>query len=165
MALRSGTEQVYTFSKPKSYVFIVNNLGKIALGLVIPMIAIAFIKSHDVVPLFRSIHTILFLSLLIYLTESFLKKFAYKVTLDFRSRNIRFFMNRSKDFIEVSFDDVKNIRVNGYITFSFKNETVALYSGAPNEDILTCLHRIRRIDWGLLCLVLGSSKELRNVLR
>ena len=164
MTRRSGTEGVYTFSKPKSYVFVVNNLGKIALGLLIFMIAIVFIKFNDTVSLFRSIHTILFLSLLIYLTERFLKKFAYKVTLDFGSQNIRFFMNRSKDFIEVSFDDIKNLRVNGYITFSYGNKKI-LYSGAPSEDILTCLYRIRRSDWGLLCSVLGPSKELRDVLR
>jgi hypothetical protein len=163
MAIKNGIKEVYIFSQPKSYIFIVNNGGKISLGLLIAMISIALIKSNNMDSIFRSLQIIIFLCLLIYVTGIFLKKFAYKIIVDFKSKNIKFFINRRKDFIEFSFDEIKNIRVNGYIIFTLNRKKI-LFSAAPSKDILSCLNRIKKIDWGFLGAVLGPSKELRDVL-
>jgi hypothetical protein len=73
-------------------------------------------------------------------------------------------MNRSKDVIKFSFDEIKNIRVNGYIIFTLNRKKI-FFSAAPSKDVLSCLNRIKKIDWGFLCSVLGPSKELRDVLK
>jgi len=161
---KDGREGVFTFSQPKSYIFIVNNGGKICLVVLLFMISIALIKNKDIDSLSRSLHVIIFLCVLMYVTGRFLRKFAFKIVVDFESQNIRFYMNRSTNVIVANFDDVRSLRVNGYIIFTL-NKRKVFYSGEPGEDILICLNRIKKIHWGFLCSLLGPSKELRDALR
>jgi hypothetical protein len=153
----------YTFSQPKPYQFVVQHGGKICLALLLFMLILAIIESKGVGRLTRSIHVIVFLAILFYLTGRLLTKFAYKIIVDFESCNINLFMNRTGDIIIADFDTIKNIRVNGYIIFILKERTV-FYSGRPSEEILSCLNRIKKIDWGILCALLGPRKSLRDEL-
>jgi hypothetical protein len=152
---------VYTFSQAKSYMFIVNNGGKICLLVLLFMISIALVKKENIDSLSRSLHVIIFLCVLMYITGRFLKKFAFKIIVDFESQNIRFYMNRSTNVIVANFDDVRSLCVNGYIIFILKTRKI-FYSGVPNKKILTCLRKIKKIQWGFLCALLGPSKDLRD---
>jgi hypothetical protein len=154
-------ERGYTFSQPKLYLFVVNHGGKICLVVLILMILVAIVSSKEISDLGRYIHVIIFLGILIYLTGRLLRKFAHKIIVDFDLRQIEFFMNRFKDVVKADFNDVINIRVNGYIIFVLKTEKI-FYSGAPNKEILTCLNKIKKIQWGFLCALLGPSKNLRE---
>jgi len=163
MLEESGERATYTFSQPKLYEFFVNHGAKICLALLSLLFLIAMIQNKGAGYLNRSIHIIIFISVLIYLTGRLLRKFAYKIIVDLESHNIRFFMNRTEDSIKVDFDAVREIRVNGYIIFVL-NERKIFYSGKPSKEILACLNQIKRIHWGFLCVFLGPSKDVRDAL-
>jgi uncharacterized membrane protein len=163
MLKESGERATYTFSQPKLYQFFVNHGAKICLVLLLVLFLIAMIKNKGDGYLDRSIHIIIFISILIYLTGRLLRKFAYKIIVYLQSHNIRFFMNRTEDIIIVDFDAIRDIRVNGYIIFVL-NERKIFYSGKPSKEILTCLNQIRKIHWGFLCVLLGPSKDVRDAL-
>lgn len=163
MLEESGERATYTFSQPKLYQFFVNHGAKICLALLSVLFLIAMIQNKGAGYLNRSIHIIIFISVLIYLTGRLLRKFAYKIIVDLESHNITFFMNRTEDNIKVDFDAVRDIRVNGYIIFVL-NERKIFYSGKPSKEILACLNRIKRIHWGFLCVLLGPSKDVRDAL-
>jgi len=163
MLEESGERATYTFSQPKLYEFFVNHGAKICLALLSLLFLIAMIQNKGAGYLNRSIHIIIFINVLIYLTGRLLRKFAYKIIVDLESHNIRFFMNRTEDSIKVDFDAVREIRVNGYIIFVL-NERKIFYSGKPSKEILACLNQIKRIHWGFLCVLLGPSKDVRDAL-
>jgi len=163
MLEESGERATYTFSQPKLYEFFVNHGAKICLALLSLLFLIAMIQNKGAGYLNRSIHIIIFISVLIYLTGRLLRKFAYKIIVDLESHNIRFFMNRTEGSIKVDFDAVREIRVNGYIIFVL-NERKIFYSGKPSKEILACLNQIKRIHWGFLCVLLGPSKDVRDAL-
>jgi len=163
MLKESCKGRTYTFSQPKLYQFVVKHGGKTCLALLSFMLIIAIIDNKGAGHLTRSIHIFIFLVILIYLTGRFLRKFAYEIIVDFESCNIKLFMNRTGDIIIADFDTIKNIRVNGYIIFILADRKV-LYSGAPNKEILNCLNRVKKIDWGFLCALLVPRKSLRNEL-
>ena len=152
---------LYTFSQPKSIIFVVKHGGKICLAILLFMFLVSLVDNKESGYFNRSVHVIIILGILIYLVGRFLKKFAYKILLDFKSRKIRFYMNRSKDIVTINFDDVQRIRVNGYIIFVFEEGKV-LYSGELSNEILTCLNKIVKIDWGFLCALFGPNKCLRE---
>jgi len=163
MLQESGERATYTFSQPKLYQFFVNHGGKICLVLLLLLFLMTMIKNKGDGTLDRSIHLIIFISILIYLTGRLLRKFAYKITVDLESHSMRFFMNRTEDIIIVDFDDMRDIRVNGYIIFVLDDRKI-FYSGKPSKEILTCLNQIKKIHWGFLCVLLGPSKDVRDTL-
>jgi hypothetical protein len=163
MLKETDERATYTFAQPRPYQFFVNHGSKICLILLLLMFLIAMVKNKGAGYLGRSIHIIIFISILIFLTGRLLRKFAYKITVDLKSHNIRFFMNRTENIIIADFDAIRDIRVNGYIIFAL-NDRKIFYSGKPSKEILTCLNQIKKIHWGFLCALLGPSKEVRNSL-
>ena len=163
MLKESGERGTYTFSQQKLYQFVVKHGGKICLSLVLFMLIIAIIENKGAGHLTRSIHVIIFLVILFYLTGRLLRKFAYKITVDLESHSIRFFMNRTEDIIIADFDAIRDISVNGYIIFVL-DERKIFYSGKPSKEILICLNQIKKIHWGFLCILLGLSKDVRDAL-
>ena len=152
------------FSQPKFYIFFVNHGGKICFALVLFMFCVAIVADRGSEFLYRLTQGLIVLSILIYLTGRILRKFAYKIVVDFEARKIKFHMNRSGDVIVTGFDDVECIRVNAYIIFILKNKKV-FYSGAATNEILACLNDIVKLHWGRLCALLGPSKNVRDALQ
>lgn len=163
MVEESRGRGTYTFSQPKFYTFFVNHGGKICFILILFMFSVALIANKEIEFLYRLTQGVIFLSILIYLAGRILRNFAHKILVDFESRKIEFHMNRSKHLIVSDFDDIRSIRVNGYIIFVL-NERKVFYSGAPSKEILTCLNKIKKIRCGFLCALLGPNKNLRNAL-
>ena len=161
MLNKNEDKRAYTFSQPKLYLSVIKHGGKICLAVLILMLLIAIINNKEISDIGRSIHVIIFLGILIFLTGRLLRKFAHKINVDFELQHIEFFMNRGREVVKADFNDVTNIRVNGYITFVLKTRKI-FYSGAPNEEILICLSKIKKIQWGILCALLGPSKNLRD---
>lgn len=106
---------------------------------------------------------LLFLCLISFLFGKFQQRFAYKIIVNFTSRSVRFHMHRNKNIVEVDFDDIKSIRVNGYIIFAFNKKKI-FYNDLRNSNLLKCLNKIKKIDWGSLCGLWGPEKNLREKL-
>ena len=96
--------------------------------------------------------------------ETFLKKTACKIIIDFGSRQIKLYMNRSGDIVTSDFEDIKEIVINFNITF-FLAQRKVLYNDLQNRELLTCLNRIKRIQWGFLSALFVPNKDLRNSLK
>ena len=164
MIEKSGRRGRCIFSQPKFYIFFVNHGGKICSILVLFMFSVAIVANRGSEFLYRLTQGVIVLSILIYFTGRILRKFAYKIVVDFEARKIKFHMNRSSDIIVTGFDNIESIRVNAYIIFILKNKKV-FYSGAASNEILACLNKIMKIDWGVLCALLGPSKNVRHALQ
>ena len=92
-----------------------------------------------------------------------LTKFAYKIIVDFNSRKVQLHLHRSETIVTVDFDDIESIRVNGYIIFTLKERKV-FYNDLQDSNLLKCLNKIKKIDWGSLCGLWGPNKNLRDTL-
>ena len=118
---------VYSFSQSKTQRLILNYLDKIVWILII-FIVVFTLSMVGSLSLYGII-SFLFLCTLPFLFGKIQKKFAYKVVLDFASKSIQLYMNRSNEIIELNFEDLKDIRLNGYIIFVLENRKVFyLYS-------------------------------------
>ena len=96
--------------------------------------------------------------------EKLLKRNAYKIIIDFGSRQIQLYMNRSGDIITSDFEEIKKIIINFHITFLL-GERKILYNDLQNRELLSCLNKIRKIQWGSLSALFVPNKELRNSLK
>jgi len=89
------------------------------------------------------------------------RNFAYKINLDFESHKVQLYIYKSEAIITVDFGDIKGIRVNGYIIFVLEDKKI-FYNDLQNNELLSCLNKIKRIEWGPLCRLWGPSKNVRE---
>ena len=152
-------EGIYYFSQPSTQRFISNYLDKIVWVLIFSLVAytVLIIGSLSL----YGIISLLFLCTLPFLFGKIQKKFAHQVILDFNENSAQLHMNRSNKIIEFDFENVKNIRLNGYIIFVLKEKNV-FYAESQNKELLTYLNKIKTIEWGFLCSLLGPDKNIRD---
>jgi len=152
---------IYSFSQSSSKRFIANHLDKIVWVCILFLVAFTIVKVG-----YLSLYGIIILFLLCTIVILFSKiqqKFAYKIIVDFKSSNIRLYMHRSKFIITAGFDDVKSISVNGYIILALKGKKF-FYNDLKNTNLLNCLNKIRKINWGFLCNLWGPNKHVRDAI-
>jgi Ca2+/Na+ antiporter len=151
----------YSFSHSAGYVFVIKHLGKFLILAILIIVLAAYKGNLDILV---TICAILLLCLLYYCVEKLLKKSAYKINIDFKSRQLRFHMNRSEDIIYSTFDDIKNIIINFYITFLLEEKKI-LYNDLQNKELLNCLNKIRKLHCGPLSILFVTDKDLRESLK
>ena len=151
----------YSFSHSSGYIFVIKHLGKFLILAILIIVLAAYKGDLDILV---TVCAILLLCLLYCCAEKLLKKSACKINIDFKSRQLRFHMNRSGDTIYSSFDDIKNIIINFHITF-FLEEKKILYNDLQNKELLNCLNKIRKIHWGPLSFLFVTDKDLRESLK
>lgn len=161
MIKQNELKGTYSFAQSAGYIFAIRHLGKFLILTILIIVLAAYKGNLDVIV---TICAILLLCLLYYCVEKVLKKSAYKINIDFKSRQLRFHMNRSGDIISSTFDDVKNIIVNFHITFLLEEKKI-LYNDLQNKELLTCLNNIRKIHWGPLSVLFVTDKDLRKSLK
>jgi len=152
---------IYSFSQSSSKRFLANYLDKIVWVCILFLIAFTILK----VGYWSLYGTIIlfFLCTIPILFSKIQKKFAHKIIVNFNSRKIRLHMNRSKNIVTATFDDIKNIHVNGYIIIVLKERKV-FYNDLKNSNLFNCLNKIRKIEWGALCGLWGPDKNVRDEL-
>ena len=153
--------KTHLFSHSNLQRFIANYLDKFAWVCIFIVIAVTILKvgylsSYGIIIL-------IFLCIIPYLYGKILQKFAYKIVVDFDSREVRLYMYRSDAIITANFDDIRSIRVNGYIIFVFKERKV-FYNDLQNNELLKYLNKITKIHWGSLCALWGPNKNIRDEL-
>jgi hypothetical protein len=153
--------QTYSFSQSNLQRFIANYLDRFAWVCIFFVIAFAIARVRSL-SAYGIIISIL-LCIIPYLYAKIQKKFAYKIVVDFESRKVRLHMHRSDAVITADFDDIKSIRVNGYIIFVLEDRRV-FYNDLQNNELFDCLNRIMEIHWGFLCAIWGPRRNVRNAL-
>lgn len=153
--------QTCSFSQSNLQRFIANHLDKFAWVCIFVVIAFTIAKV-GYLSRYGIIISIV-LCIIPFLYGKLQQKFAYKIVVDFESREVRLYMHRSDAITTANFDDIKSIRVNGYIIFVLKERKV-FYNDLQNNELLSCLNKISRIDWGPLCALWGPSRNVRNAL-
>ena len=153
---------IYSFSQSNLQRFVANHLDKFILGCIFfiftfTILKIGYLSTYAIIIL-------VFLCIIPYIFGKIQQKFAYKVIVDFESRRLRLHMHRSAAVVTANFDDIQNIRVNGYIIFVLKERKV-FYNDLQNRDLFNCLTKIMQIQWGPLCAVWGPSKNVRDALK
>lgn len=159
---------IYTFSISKIVRFIINHLWKVFIvgAILILLVGILNIVRSETLILSRLtpyIYVVTFLSLIVFIFERIFRKFAQKIIIDFDTHKLQLHMNRSNEIIKVDFDDIKELRVNGYIIFIFKEKKV-FFNDLQNKELFSSLNKIKRIHWGVLCSIWGPSKDMRDMI-
>ena len=136
---------IYIFSQPekqseKAHMFFVNHLGKFGLVIILFLILLLIIEI-EAFSLKFILFSLIFVSLLTYLSAKFHRKFAYKVIIDFRSRKVKFHMYRSEDVIMANFDEIRTKRVPRHVVFVF-NDRKVFYRGLEDNELLKCLNKM-----------------------
>ena len=152
-------EETYSFSQPGVQRFISNYLDKVVWVLIFSLVAYAVLIIGSLS--LYGIISLLFLCTLPFFFGKIQKKFAHQVILDFNENSAQLHMNRSNEILEFDFEDIKNIRLNGYIIFVVKEKKV-FYAESQNKKLLKCLNRIKTIEWGFLCNLFGPNKNVRD---
>jgi len=159
--VNDSREGIYSFSQSRAKRLIANHLDKLIWVCILFLAAFTIVKI-GYLSLYGTI-LLLFLCTISYLFGSIQNKFAYKIILDFNSRKVELHMHRSESIIAVDFEDIKSIRVNGYIIFALQERKV-FYNDLQNNNLLRCLNKIKKIDWGSLCALWGPNKNFRDAL-
>ena len=155
------SKEICSFSQSNLQRFIANHLDKFAWACIVFIIAFTIIRVGHF-----SIYGIILLVFLCFIPILYARihqKFAYEIIMDFKSRKVTLHMYRSEAIITTIFDDIKSIRVNGYIIFVLKERKV-FYSDLQKSELFSCLNKIMQIDWGPLCALWGPSKGVREAL-
>ena len=151
----------YIFDAPKTEKFIGNHLEKFFFIFLIVPILFVFKRELSL----DSYLTVVFLCIaLLFIFVIFQRKFAYKISVNFNSQKIQFYMYRSNELIEISFSQLDTIRINGYVIFKLQNRTI-LFKDLQNNKLFKCINRVKKIEWGILCNIWGPSKEIQNKLK
>jgi len=150
-----------SFSQSDLKRFIANYLDKFAWICIFFLITFTIAK----VGYLSAYGVIILISLYIisFLYGKIQQKFAYKIVANFDSRKVRLHMYRSDAIITADFDEIRSIRINGYIIFVLKERKV-FYNDLGNHELFNCLNKIMKIQWGFLCALLGPSKNVRNAI-
>ena len=153
---------IYSFSQSSLQRFIANHLDKFIWGCIFfiftfTILKIGYLSTYAIIIL-------VFLCIIPYIFGKIQQKFAYKVIVDFESGRLGLHMHRSAAVVTANFDDIQNIRVNGYIIFVLKERKV-FYNDLQNRDLFNCLNKIMQIQWGPLCAAWGPSKNVRDALK
>lgn len=161
MIKENESNGTYRFAHSAGYIFAIKHLGKFLILAILIILLAAHKGNLDII---ITICAILLLCLLYYCVEKLLKKSACKIKIDFKSRQLKFHMNRTGDIISTTFDDIKKIIVNFHITFLLEEKKI-LYNDIQNKELLSCLNKIRKIHWGPLSILLVTDKDLRESLK
>lgn len=151
---------VYTFSQHKSFKYLMNNIDKIFFILII--LGIVFTYKNLSGQFFVDVLClIIFLTILILISNLLIKKLVWKFSIDFNKRTILFFLCKKNDPIQLLFSEIKNIKANGPIIFHC-NDRNLYYSTKEYVKTLKILNRIKPIQWGNMCNLFGPEKSIRK---
>ena len=136
---KKGEKGIFTFSHTRGYIGIVNNLGIIVI-ITFLIVIIATYKGN--LDRLVTLYGILLVFMMYCLTEYLIRKYAYKIIIDFESRQIQFYMFRNRDVVTSNFDDIINIKINFCITFIIENRKILYVYDVKDKELLSLLKKI-----------------------
>ncbi|MCD4743040.1 MAG: hypothetical protein K8R67_11260 [Desulfobacteraceae bacterium] len=153
----------YIFYAPKIERFIGNHFEKSSIFFMIITI-LTFLFYKDDITIISVLFIFCFIISGMFIFIKIQQKFAYKIIVDSNSHNMQFHMYRSNDIIQINFHELSNIRVNGYVIFKLTDRNI-FYKDIQNHKLFKCINRIKKIKWGVLCIVWGPNKRVRDKIK
>jgi len=136
----NDVEKKYKFSLPDSIKFVIKHGGKIFLVIALFIITVAMIGGKAYLDLI--IIPLILLLGLAFVADRILRNFICDLTLDFFSRKIQFTLCRSEKIINITFEEIKKIKINAYVTFTL-NKKKLFYNGELTDEFVDCLNKVK----------------------
>lgn len=141
MMTKKNTEQTVSFSASKSMVAFVNNLGKLSIVAVI-FVALLFAVAGRIDRLGPIVVVCSIVGICPLLLAFKYRKYIHKIVIDFGNRVLRLHLYRSGGVVEVSFDEILDIRIGTNISFRVKNRRLYCYNPG-DQDLIDSLNKIK----------------------
>jgi hypothetical protein len=101
------------------------------------------------------------LTIVLFLVSRLLKSAIHEFSINWPDKKMQFYFYKTKTPLTVQFEDIQGIKVNGPIFFKINGKS-KLFSTNKYKTVLTELRKIREIEWGKYCDVLGPDKNTRS---
>lgn len=153
-------DNVTHISNPNVSKVVFDNFDKIFYLLII----VAFIITYDDLENWQIVEVIKISAVmvaLLLLSSRLLKRVIHSVNINWGEKKLVIFFYKTKKSEVFSFDEVQKIKVNGAIYLKINGKT-KLFSTEKYSVVLPEFNRIRKIQWGKYCNVLGPNKEIRD---
>lgn len=154
----SNKEGQYSFAQSKDYIFVVMNCEKIYLFIALLMLSIGYYDKENI-NFTGVILAVIALGMFVFFIGRFLKQMAYQIDINFKLQKVDLKIYNKQEIIK--FDEIDKIRVNGYIIFVLENKR-KLICNIQNVNLIRCLNKIKKIEWGKLCFLFGPNKKTRS---
>lgn len=96
-----------------------------------------------------------------FLVSWLLKRAIHEFSINWPEKKIVFYFYRTKTPVTVNFEEIQGIKVNGPIYFKIDGKS-KLFSTNKYTDVLAELRKIKEIEWGKFCDLLGPDKDTRS---
>lgn len=150
----------FSFSQPKSFMLFFRYIDNVFyfMSIIATLLSYYNLKGQQ----FKDVLIIMCtLVLIVVLFGKFLSKVIWRVDIDFRKEEIKFYLCRKDNPICVHFSKIERIVVSGPIFFYFEKKRY-LYSTNKYYEILPILKTVKSINWGKMCDSLGPNKLIRD---
>ena len=136
-------------SLDKKLIIYLYRLGFIGITIICAIVLLDKSVSNNL-----NIWLIILIILIFWLTFGiYLKKSAYKITINLDENEIRFFMMKNEKIIAKNISEIKEVRINLYITFYFDNKKV-VYNDARNLKLIENLNKYFNVRFGIFGKIL-----------
>ena len=143
----------------KFHRFVINNLYKLFL-LFFGFIGIIIMVDETIIIKNIASYILLIIAIGIVI-DRFHRKVVYEIEIYPEIKEISLKVYRSHENIKLRFDEIDQIRINGYASILFNQRK--LFIGVKiDKELLDILSKIRQIKWGAFCFIFGPSKNLRS---
>lgn len=137
----------------------INNLIKIVLLISAILYIIVLVDDNiQMIHIKGILPFLIFTAFLVIFTERFHRKVAYKLNIIHESQTITLKMYRSEKEVVVNYDQIEQIRINGYLIFVVNGKRL-FFGGRVDQKLVNEVKKIHTIRWGFLCYILDHSRK------
>jgi hypothetical protein len=154
---------ILILSKQKHNKIVFNNLDRIFYFIWFIAIIVTY-KTFDSSQYTKLINLTIALILIFIGYTYLIRKALYEICVDLNNETITLHPYKTKTPIKFDFNEIQRIKVNGAIYIKVHGKWF-IYSTTAYSKALCALCRIRTIEWGKLCNILGPRQEERERLR
>ena len=139
----------YIFERPKAEVYIVNYIDKVGLMIGVVTFIIDILFLHNIKVSSKWVFGFSAIILLSLPFEFFGRRFAHRISVNLETNKITFSFFRHKKDITVKLEDIKDIRMNAYITFILDKRKI-YYNDLVNKELVPFIEKLRPTTWSRL---------------
>jgi hypothetical protein len=144
-----NSNKIYVFERPKAEIYIANYIDKVGLMIGVITFILDILFLHNITKSsswFFGFSTLILLSLFF---EIFFRRFAHRISVNLDTHEITFSFFRHKKDTIIKIEDIKEIRMNAYITFIFDKRKV-FYNDLVNKELVAFIEELRPTTWSRL---------------
>lgn len=149
---------LFRFSNPKWYNFILNNIQWIFLILFLICIGLAqsSLKSNT----FRTVEVFAILYIFILILWMYLRRSFQSITINFAKREIGLKLYRKNDLTLFSFSEIDKIYLSNWLVFVINGKKKYLI-GRASPDLIEKLNEIKKVEWSKFARITNDKQYKR----